>query len=80
MLNVPKLSRIFERATFYKRRPILTVARTVIGRPASQCCQMHDNYPPKTIISKKYIQIQLKRLHLLRKLIHLKLGQLNARF
>src|SRR4029434_6896407 len=28
----------------------LTVERTAIGRPPSQCCQMHDNYPPKTII------------------------------
>ena len=28
MLNVAKLSRIFERATFYKRRPIHTCART----------------------------------------------------
>src|SRR4029434_3139643 len=27
----------------------LTVERTVIGRPPSQCCQMHDNYPPNTI-------------------------------
>src|SRR4029434_9785894 len=28
----------------------LTVERTAIGRPPSQCWQMHDNYPPKTII------------------------------
>src|SRR4029434_5332536 len=28
----------------------LTVERTFIGRPPSQCCQMHGNYPQKTII------------------------------
>src|SRR4029434_2435681 len=36
--------------TFHLLARALTVERTVIGRPASQCCQMHDNYPPKTII------------------------------
>src|SRR4029434_6342428 len=36
--------------TFHLLAQALTVVRTVIGRPASQCCQMHDNYPPKTII------------------------------
>src|SRR4029434_10934994 len=28
----------------------LTVERTVIGRPPSQCCTMHDTYSPNTII------------------------------
>src|SRR4029434_1282418 len=28
----------------------LTVERTVIGQPPSQCCQIHDKYPLKTII------------------------------
>src|SRR4029434_1909126 len=32
------------RSTFWRA---LTVGRTVIGRPPTQCCQMHDNYPLK---------------------------------
>src|SRR4029434_8053690 len=33
--------------TFHLLARALTVERTVIGRPPSQCYQMHDNYPPK---------------------------------
>src|SRR4029434_1095660 len=36
--------------TFHLLARALTVERTVIGRPPSQCCQMYDNYPLKTII------------------------------
>src|SRR4029434_5809646 len=36
--------------TFHLLARALTVERTVIGRPPSQCCQMYDNYPPNTII------------------------------
>src|SRR4029434_561673 len=36
--------------TFHLLARALTVERTVIGRSPSQCYQMHDNYPPKTII------------------------------
>src|SRR4029434_72702 len=36
--------------TFHLLAQALTVERTVIGRPPSQCCQMHDHYPTKTII------------------------------
>src|SRR4029434_2728312 len=36
--------------TFHLLARALTVERTVIGRPPSQCCQIHDNYPPKMII------------------------------
>src|SRR4029434_10227759 len=35
---------------FHLLAQALTVERTVIGRPPSQCCQMHDHYPPRTII------------------------------
>src|SRR4029434_9778910 len=33
--------------TFHLLARALNVERTVIGRPPSQCYQMHDNYPPK---------------------------------
>src|SRR4029434_1743301 len=36
--------------TFHLLVQALTVERIVIGQPPSLCCQMHDNYPPKTII------------------------------
>src|SRR4029434_2604560 len=36
--------------TFHLLAQALTVERTVIGRPPSQCCQMYDNYPTHTII------------------------------
>src|SRR4029434_10882365 len=36
--------------TFHLLARALTVERTVIGRPTSQCCQMYDNYPPNRII------------------------------
>src|SRR4029434_4378239 len=36
--------------TFYILARALTVERTVIGRPPSQCCQIYDNYPTNTII------------------------------
>src|SRR4029434_7561620 len=36
--------------TFHLLVRALTLERTVIGRPPSQCCQMHDNNTPKTII------------------------------
>src|SRR4029434_4683455 len=36
--------------TFHLLVQALTVEKIVIGQPPSLCCQMHDNYPPKTII------------------------------
>src|SRR4029434_6044156 len=36
--------------TFHLLTRALTVERTVIGRPPSQCCQMYDNYPPNRMI------------------------------
>ena len=51
MLNVAKLSRIFERATFYKRRPIgLEAKKTYRGRILLETVLMNDtgyyNDPP----------------------------------
>src|SRR4029434_10654756 len=36
--------------TFHLLAQALTVEKIVIGQPPSLCCQMHDNYPRKTII------------------------------